>query len=57
MARLMVRTASTRLASRALHVSFAAMKLLELGSNMSLDGIAIAVGAMIDGAIIMIENA
>jgi copper/silver efflux system protein len=35
-----------------------AMKLLGLGSNiMSLGGIAIAVGAMIDAAIVMIENA
>ena len=39
-------------------MSFAAMKLLGLGSNiMSLGGIAIAVGAMIDAAIVMIENA
>src|SRR5215216_133762 len=39
-------------------ISFAAMKLLGLGSNiMSLGGIAIAVGAMIDAAIVMIENA
>lgn len=39
-------------------VSFAAMKAIGLGSNiMSLGGIAIAVGAMIDAAIVMIENA
>jgi Cu(I)/Ag(I) efflux system membrane protein CusA/SilA len=35
-----------------------AMKLLGIGSNMmSLGGIAIAIGAMIDAAIVMIENA
>jgi Cu(I)/Ag(I) efflux system membrane protein CusA/SilA len=39
-------------------LSFMAMKYLGLGSNiMSLGGIAIAIGAMIDAAIIMIENA
>src|SRR5204863_5080802 len=39
-------------------MSFLAMKLLGLGSNiMSLGGIAIAIGAMIDAAIVMIENA
>ncbi|TIM43904.1 MAG: efflux RND transporter permease subunit [Mesorhizobium sp.] len=39
-------------------IAFAAMKLLGLGSNiMSLGGIAIAIGAMIDAAIVMIENA
>jgi Cu(I)/Ag(I) efflux system membrane protein CusA/SilA len=39
-------------------MAFAAMKLLDLGSNiMSLGGIAIAIGAMIDAAIVMIENA
>ena len=39
-------------------IAFAAMKALGLGSNiMSLGGIAIAVGAMIDAAIVMIENA
>ena len=39
-------------------ISFAAMKAIGLGSNiMSLGGIAIAVGAMIDAAIVMIENA
>ncbi|MWV25125.1 efflux RND transporter permease subunit [Methylobacterium sp. 2A] len=39
-------------------MSFAAMKFLGLGANiMSLGGIAIAVGAMIDAAIVMIENA
>ena len=38
--------------------AFAAMKFIGLGSNiMSLGGIAIAVGAMIDAAIVMIENA
>src|SRR4029077_6971222 len=39
-------------------MAFGAMKLLNLGSNiMSLGGIAIAIGAMIDAAIVMIENA
>jgi Cu(I)/Ag(I) efflux system membrane protein CusA/SilA len=39
-------------------MAFGAMKLLGLGANiMSLGGIAIAVGAMIDAAIVMIENA
>ena len=39
-------------------MSFLAMKLLGIGSNiMSLGGIAIAIGAMIDAAIVMIENA
>ncbi len=39
-------------------MAFAAMKTIGLGSNiMSLGGIAIAVGAMIDAAIVMIENA
>jgi Cu(I)/Ag(I) efflux system membrane protein CusA/SilA len=39
-------------------MSFAAMKALGLGSNiMSLGGIAIAIGAMIDAAIVMVENA
>jgi Cu(I)/Ag(I) efflux system membrane protein CusA/SilA len=39
-------------------MAFGMMKLLGLGSNiMSLGGIAIAVGAMIDAAIVMIENA
>ena len=39
-------------------MAFAAMKLIGLGSNiMSLGGIAIAVGAMIDAAIVMVENA
>jgi Cu(I)/Ag(I) efflux system membrane protein CusA/SilA len=38
-------------------ISFMAMRLLGLGSNiMSLGGIAIAIGAMIDAAIVMIEN-
>ncbi|WP_027547350.1 efflux RND transporter permease subunit [Bradyrhizobium sp. WSM2254] len=39
-------------------MAFGAMKLLGIGSNiMSLGGIAIAIGAMIDAAIVMIENA
>ncbi|HEU0081705.1 MAG TPA: efflux RND transporter permease subunit, partial [Bradyrhizobium sp.] len=39
-------------------MAFGAMKLLNLGSNiMSLGGIAIAIGAMVDAAIVMIENA
>ena len=39
-------------------MSFAAMRTLGVGSNiMSLGGIAIAIGAMIDAAIVMIENA
>jgi Cu(I)/Ag(I) efflux system membrane protein CusA/SilA len=39
-------------------MAFGAMRLLGLGSNiMSLGGIAIAIGAMIDAAIVMIENA
>jgi Cu(I)/Ag(I) efflux system membrane protein CusA/SilA len=39
-------------------LSFVAMHLIGLGSNiMSLGGIAIAIGAMVDAAIIMIENA
>ena len=39
-------------------MAFVAMKALGIGSNiMSLGGIAIAIGAMIDGAIVMIENA
>src|SRR5712675_828038 len=39
-------------------LAFAAMKALGIGSNiMSLGGIAIAIGAMIDAAIVMIENA
>ena len=39
-------------------ISFAAMKLIGIGANiMSLGGIAIAIGAMIDAAIVMIENA
>ena len=42
----------------AILLSFVAMRALGLGSNiMSLGGIAIAIGAMIDAAIIMIENA
>lgn len=39
-------------------MSFIAMRWIGLGSNiMSLGGIAIAIGAMIDAAIVMIENA
>jgi len=39
-------------------IAFAVMKVLGLGSNiMSLGGIAIAIGAMVDAAIVMIENA
>ncbi|MBI4484811.1 MAG: efflux RND transporter permease subunit [Acidobacteria bacterium] len=39
-------------------LSFVAMQYIGLGSNiMSLGGIAIAIGAMVDAAIIMIENA
>lgn len=39
-------------------MAFGAMRMLRLGANiMSLGGIAIAIGAMIDGAIAMIENA
>src|SRR5213595_557868 len=39
-------------------MAFGAMKLLGIGSNiMSLGGIAIALGAMVDAAIVMIENA
>ncbi|MBI4887246.1 MAG: efflux RND transporter permease subunit [Acidobacteria bacterium] len=39
-------------------LSFVAMRYIGLGSNiMSLGGIAIAIGAMVDAAIIMIENA
>jgi len=42
----------------AILLSFVAMRWIDLGSNiMSLGGIAIAIGAMIDAAIIMIENA
>jgi copper/silver efflux system protein len=39
-------------------MAFGAMRVLGIGSNiMSLGGIAIAIGAMIDAAIVMIENA
>jgi copper/silver efflux system protein len=39
-------------------MAFVAMKALGIGSNiMSLGGIAIAIGAMVDAAIVMIENA
>ncbi len=39
-------------------IAFAAMRMLGIGANiMSLGGIAIAIGAMIDAAIVMIENA
>ena len=39
-------------------IAFIAMRALDLGSNiMSLGGIAIAIGAMVDAAIVMIENA
>ncbi len=39
-------------------MAFAAMNALGMGSNiMSLGGIAIAIGAMVDAAIVMIENA
>ena len=39
-------------------MAFTAMKVLGIGANiMSLGGIAIAIGAMIDAAIVMIENA
>ena len=39
-------------------MAFGAMRALGLGANiMSLGGIAIAIGAMIDGAVVMIENA
>jgi Cu(I)/Ag(I) efflux system membrane protein CusA/SilA len=39
-------------------MAFGAMKILGIGSNiMSLGGIAIAIGTMVDAAIVMIENA
>ena len=38
-------------------ISFIVMRLIGVGANiMSLGGIAIAIGAMVDGAIVMIEN-
>jgi Cu(I)/Ag(I) efflux system membrane protein CusA/SilA len=38
-------------------IAFGAMRILSIGADiMSLGGIAIAIGAMIDGAIVMIEN-
>ena len=39
-------------------IAFIAMRMMGMGSNiMSLGGIAIAIGAMVDAAIVMIENA
>jgi Cu(I)/Ag(I) efflux system membrane protein CusA/SilA len=39
-------------------IAFIAMRALGMNSNMmSLGGIAIAIGAMVDAAIVMIENA
>jgi Cu(I)/Ag(I) efflux system membrane protein CusA/SilA len=39
-------------------IAFIAMRAMDMGSNiMSLGGIAIAIGAMVDAAIVMIENA
>ena len=37
-------------------IAFLAMRVLGLNANMSLDGIAIAIGAMIAAAIVMVEN-
>jgi copper/silver efflux system protein len=57
---LHVRSALVAIVTLPLGILFAfiAMKVLGIGSNiMSLGGIAIAIGAMVDAAIVMIENA